>query len=284
MGELGNQFDFIRFLKCFFFCIQSKMYKIFVSVNHHWKRCVAWGKWEMSGRKRGDTGIRPIDNSEWEWKLDSLVAHSWHFSYITYVYDNRSDMAMTLTWTEMSFDDRFNDISIADLGNSPAARCFSRAEQFWSSPRPRPSRWALRADADRNPSVQWHRVQRVNAAKENVEVKCGYDYYRLSIGCLRTCTCESCNRWKASLQSSLRWQRCDNCSSTSYSTCAEVDNTGASRSSRPTLATFVCTLTSAFSSLDSSNAFRKSISWSLDRLSDSLSVVISLESAEINAR
>lgn len=153
------------FWNVFFFCIQSKMYKIFVSVNHHWKRCVAWGKWEMSGRKRGDIGIRPIDNSEWEWKLDSLVAHSWHYSYITYVYDNRSDMAMTLTWTEMSFDDRLIDISIADLGNSPAARCFSRAEQFWSSPRPRPSRWALRADADRNPSVQWHRVQRVNAAK-----------------------------------------------------------------------------------------------------------------------
>lgn len=179
---------------------------------------------------------------------------------------------MTLIWAWDEFkwsSDRTID--------SPVAHCSWRAGQSWWSPHPHPSQWAPRVDADRNPFVQWHRVQRVNAVSK-FEVR--HDYIIDSLTTLRTCTCESCNRWKASLQSSLRWQRCDNCSNTSYSTCAEVDNTGARRSSRPTLATFVCTFTSAFSSLDSSSAFRKSISWSLDKLSDSLSVVISLESAE----
>lgn len=67
-------------------------------------------------------------------------------------------------------------------------------------------------------------------------------------------------------------------------TCPEVESTGASRSSRPTLATLVCTLTSAFSSFDSSKALRKSISWSLERFSASFSDVMSFDRAAFSVR
>lgn len=66
-----------------------------------------------------------------------------------------------------------------------------------------------------------------------------------------------------------------------HPTIAEVDSMGAKRSSLPTLATLLWTLTRALSSLDSSKALRKSISWSFDRLSASFRDVISLERAEI---
>lgn len=60
-------------------------------------------------------------------------------------------------------------------------------------------------------------------------------------------------------------------------TCIEEESSGASRSSLPILATFVCTLTNAFNSFDSSNCCRKSKSCSPDKLSASFNEDTNLE-------
>lgn len=64
-------------------------------------------------------------------------------------------------------------------------------------------------------------------------------------------------------------------------TCMAVDNKGARRSSFPIRPTFVCTLTSALSSLDSSSCCKKPSSCSPDRLSASFNDVTSLDSTVI---